>query len=778
MGIPAIWDVLKEQDHSFHLAQLAKDHYSQYGRPLRIAIDEADWRFNNLTVQQVYIIRDKSDQAFQGIEKSMFYRICRLLTLNIQLLFVFDGPGRPWKRGKRGGGQIDYEKLRLLKELLRYMRIPYHEAPGEAEAECARLQRLGVVDAVFSQDSDSLMFGCDFLIRDDRKAKEKGGTDRSKDNTKKNAKLVKVIRGHEIRAAHNFTREGLVLFAMLCGGDYDMKGLPQCGPAIAIRAIKEGLGEGLCLCRTKADCQRWREDLISWLPRKYTGFVPFDYPDIKTLNKYNCPKVSTDEQLLNLRGLRNGWVPPIMETELLELTSTRFNIWGKLYMNWVGPILLTRYLVSRDNDLPRENAHAIKLTKRRVTKADQVEIKPLERKLTFSPFGLTSLTNKDFEGDRMGHWMGAMDQPFEPDHRVEFELPDYLLQKVLPLDILDPPPAERKKAPPRKRKQPADIGDVDLEQSNSAPKRKHKAQPEEQPIYLSQSTSYSTKPPAATIPKPSLAPTRPQQPIPKSYSSGPDYVDLVSDSDQADSDHLEEFDFVPSRTAFAPAPYALSTLPRHSRLSPQLLADPTQFVQKSSVSDVIDLGSPSSESDDENEDLKLATQLSMQEKGPANVCPEPTTNMTPVYSSKSPPQHPRQNYVPRTPGITITNESLGPAQEWSFPVLSTTAVSSPISKGSSMKGRTPGVAKDPIHGNSILAHSRQKDANDPGPSDREKICAARLRHFENRTRNPHVVVEPDVPTVASVVQRESSTPLRPSARPMKPIIECIDLTDD
>ena len=115
----------------------------------------------------------------------MFYRICRLLTLNIHLLFVFDGPRRPWKRGRRGQGKIDYEARRPLKEMLEAFRIPYHEEPGEAEAECVRLQMLGVVDAVFSQDSDSLMFGCDFLIRDDRVAKEKGNTDRSKENTQK-----------------------------------------------------------------------------------------------------------------------------------------------------------------------------------------------------------------------------------------------------------------------------------------------------------------------------------------------------------------------------------------------------------------------------------------------------------------------------------------------------------------------------------------------------------------------------------------------------------------
>jgi hypothetical protein len=37
--------------------------------------------------------------------------------------------------------------------MLRCFGIPFHEAPGEAEAEaeCARLQILGLVDAVWSQ---------------------------------------------------------------------------------------------------------------------------------------------------------------------------------------------------------------------------------------------------------------------------------------------------------------------------------------------------------------------------------------------------------------------------------------------------------------------------------------------------------------------------------------------------------------------------------------------------------------------------------------------------
>ncbi|PSN65968.1 PIN domain-like protein [Corynespora cassiicola Philippines] len=477
MGIPALWDMIKAEEGTIPLAQLAEEHYNQHERPLRIAVDEADWRFNNLTSQQVYLIRQKSNEpAFQGIEKAVFWRICRLLTYNVQLLFVFDGPSRPWKRGRIGGSRIDYGSLRLLKEMLRHFRIPYHEAPGESEAECARLQQLGIVDAVWSQDSDTLMFGCSLLIRDDRVSKQKGSTDRSKENTKKSGTSVRVIRRADIVRQHGFDREGLVLFAMLCGGDYDTKGLEKCGPTLAIQAVKAGLGTSLCRCRTKQDCVDWREQFVSWMPKKYHGLVPFDYPDLKTLNKYNKPTISTDDQLRNLRSLRHGWYQPIDEINLLNLTSSRFNVWGRGYMHWVGPVLLTRALANPDAVRHEGNPYDVKITKRRAKKvADEDTERAFVQKITFSPFPLTTLSRQDFEGDRTGYWTGRTDQLFDGDHREEWEaFPNHLLRKYLPAEVLDPPASEPKNR--RKRKlEMTDHNEESPKQARGPKKRRAKA---------------------------------------------------------------------------------------------------------------------------------------------------------------------------------------------------------------------------------------------------------------------------------------------------------------
>ena len=156
---------------------------------------------------------------------------------------------------------------------------------------------------------------------------------------------------------------------MLVGGDYDTTGLATCGAATALEAVRAGLGTSLCQCRTKQDCLRWKMQLELFLastPRCTPLVIKLqasNFPDIKTLDKYNRPTVSTDEELRNLRGLRNGWDQPFDEVKLLEVTARKFNYWGKGYMKWVGPVLLTKALVRGDTVVNGENIHFIKPVK-------------------------------------------------------------------------------------------------------------------------------------------------------------------------------------------------------------------------------------------------------------------------------------------------------------------------------------------------------------------------------------------------------------------------------
>ncbi|KAL4062245.1 PIN domain-like protein [Scleroderma citrinum] len=52
-----------------------------------------------------------------------------------------------------------------FQELLSAFGFTWHEAPGKAEAELAKLNAVGIIDAVFSDDSDILLFGAPCVIR-------------------------------------------------------------------------------------------------------------------------------------------------------------------------------------------------------------------------------------------------------------------------------------------------------------------------------------------------------------------------------------------------------------------------------------------------------------------------------------------------------------------------------------------------------------------------------------------------------------------------------------
>jgi Holliday junction resolvase YEN1 len=159
-------------------------------------------------------------------------------------------------------------------------------------------------------------------------------------------------------------------------------------------------------------------------------------------------------------------------------------------MNWVGPGLLTQYLSTRDPNLPRELVPKIELTKRRIKKTDgEPPVRLFERKLSFSPFDVTSLESKDFEGEQVGYWDGRGPEPFNHEHLVICEMPEYWLQKVLPRDVLDPPPAQPKQRA-GKRKQQADP-DEQLMPSSTI-KKKRTAQKQPRPSAQSSQTAAST----------------------------------------------------------------------------------------------------------------------------------------------------------------------------------------------------------------------------------------------------------------------------------------------
>ncbi|KAH4296824.1 hypothetical protein HBI81_100960 [Parastagonospora nodorum] len=476
MGIPDLRETIEACEDIIPIAQLAEEHFLRNKRPLKIAVDESDWRFNNVSPEKVAAIRRKVPAA-NPVEKAMFYRICNLLTLNIELVFVFDGPDVPAKRGRtQHGRKVSPKDRELLKETLTHFGIPYIDAPGEAEAECCNLQKLRIVDAVWSQDSDCLMFGCTLWLRDHRTPKEEGYDNRNKGHTKKAAKTVRVVRAETLAEKHRLKREGCVLFAMLAGGDYDPAGLARCGAMTSLEAAKSGLGISLCKATNQDDCHRWREHVLKpFFKRKNIQIaVPGNFPSFNTLRKYNKPKVHPESFHAHNKQLLPDYKHILDEAALLRVTVQRFNIWARLYMEWVVPTMLTRDLADRDPTLAQDHVHGVELLRSRPAKNQDITARQLETKITFSPMGLTKLLRPMPGGTVYKFLMVAEDNLYQSTHRVECEIPTYILRKVLPPALFAPPISANKSRTP-KRTHGGSI-DAHAEQLSSAAKRSRMAQ--------------------------------------------------------------------------------------------------------------------------------------------------------------------------------------------------------------------------------------------------------------------------------------------------------------
>jgi Holliday junction resolvase YEN1 len=228
------------------LSKLAIEKFEETGRPLRIAIDVSIWQFQT--------------QAGQGGSnpaiRTFYYRLQRLISTSIQAVFIFDGPHKPpFKRNKRTGQNGAVVPNLLTKQLLKLFGFPFYMAPGEAEAECALLQREGIVDAVLSEDVDTLMFGCGRTLRNWSSEGSRGN---------KSPTHVSVYDAKATKEGRSgLDREGMVLIALMSGGDYITEGIPGCGIKVACEAARAGYGKSLCqiLRSDTAGMEAWRQNI-------------------------------------------------------------------------------------------------------------------------------------------------------------------------------------------------------------------------------------------------------------------------------------------------------------------------------------------------------------------------------------------------------------------------------------------------------------------------------------------------------------------------------------
>ncbi|KAI2463504.1 PIN domain-like protein [Annulohypoxylon bovei var. microspora] len=316
------------------ISNWSSDHFDLKHKPLRIAVDQANWWCKNVTPQKAAEIQ-RNCPGSHPRELRILERICYLLRMNVQLIFVFDGRNKPNKNRPKGQNYSE-QNVVLLKELLDQLGVPHHEAPGEAEAECARLQKLGVVDAVWSDDSDTFMFGCATVVQFYR---PEGSEFKSEDN-------VLVYTAARLVERSNLSREGMLMYAILVGCDY-ADGLPGMGTSTFLELTRHHkFPEAAAILATSVSnhhqgLSKWRAILFHIVKETFPGknftIPPPNFPNLKVLESCSCPNVSSDDKLKKLVG---HWFRPYFH-------SRKSRSWP---IDYLIPIELNHRLREKAND--------------------------------------------------------------------------------------------------------------------------------------------------------------------------------------------------------------------------------------------------------------------------------------------------------------------------------------------------------------------------------------------------------------------------------------------
>ncbi|RYP08084.1 hypothetical protein DL764_002124 [Monosporascus ibericus] len=450
------------------LTKLAVEKLEQTGRPFRLAIDISIWQF------QAQAARGGSNPAI----RTLFYRLLRLLGLSIQPIFVFDGPNKPvFKRNKRSG-RGDGVATSMAKRLIRLFGFQVHDAPGEAEAECALLQQQGLVDAVLSEDVDTIMFGCKRTLRN-----------WSSEGTKaKTPTHVSMYDTEELRQGESgLDREGMVLVALMSGGDYLPEGIPGAGVKLACEAARAGFGKSLCQLKRSdtSSLNSWRERLIYELRTNESGFfrtrhkalhVPGTFPNIDVLRYYTHPVVSPASTLERLRN--QTWGRPVDVQGLREFVGETFDwtyrIGAIKFIRVLAPSLLIRKLMDRSarHEAASEDAASIEreeselitsITTRRAhsstdaTSELRVSFIPTnivgydfqeepEEVISYGRDGLALNSDDEFEALAEDEARTTSRKPFSPTEPDLFWIPETVAKLGIPLKVEDWEEAQRAKA--------------------------------------------------------------------------------------------------------------------------------------------------------------------------------------------------------------------------------------------------------------------------------------------------------------------------------------------
>uniref|UniRef100_A0A914ZL28 XPG-I domain-containing protein n=1 Tax=Parascaris univalens TaxID=6257 RepID=A0A914ZL28_PARUN len=198
-------------------------------------------------------------------------------------------------------------------ELLRLCGIPFVVSPGEAEAQCCELERLGLVQGIVSDDSDVWLFGASTVYK----------------NMFNQKRRVQMFSSETIHRQLGLTRWETIQIALLSGGDYT-PGLDNIGVVTALELISEFALPSEDGCDEEAQAFAVLQRISDWLngreesrSKEEQGTVSTDEHSLST-NKGRIRRCNEDNKFETARRLKlRAVIERNNEKEVIEAFPSR-----------------------------------------------------------------------------------------------------------------------------------------------------------------------------------------------------------------------------------------------------------------------------------------------------------------------------------------------------------------------------------------------------------------------------------------------------------------------
>ena len=182
----------------------------------------------------------------------VFYKVMNYISLDIELIFVFDGKPPENKSAciqerkdksikakelsektediqekqklAKASLRVTHEMINQIKRLLDLLSVSYIHPDGEGEAYASELCRIGYVDYVLTEDMDTMVYACPRMIRN------------CIDSSIKRKDIVSIITYQTLIDDLQLDHNSFIDFCILCGCDY-CPIIPRVGSVTALKLI-------------------------------------------------------------------------------------------------------------------------------------------------------------------------------------------------------------------------------------------------------------------------------------------------------------------------------------------------------------------------------------------------------------------------------------------------------------------------------------------------------------------------------------------------------------